>query len=161
MIQNHNFFIFFLVDEDDQNISDDDENVQVNSNRKFDKGGLNGLSTVYKIGSKPDLRSGSDYKVVDDFSTVQPEKPNLIFGKSESVIDDEGKQIDVNYMHISGIEYWGLIIVIRNGFYLDQKNAKVSFLGTTKLKVSIYLARQNWKSDKIDKIEKPTKLKNY
>ena len=106
MIQNHNFFIFFfLVDEDDQNISDDDENVQVNSNRKFDKGGLNGLSTVYKIGSKPDLRSGSDYKVVDDFSTVQPEKPNLIFGKSESVIDDEGKQIDVNYMHISGIEY--------------------------------------------------------
>merc|ERR1712062_858330 len=78
-----------LQDEDDQNISDDDENVQVNSNRKFDKGGLNGLSTVYKIGSKPDLRSGSDYKVVDDFSTVQPEKPNLIFGKSESVIDDE------------------------------------------------------------------------
>ena len=133
----------------------------MNSNRKFDKGGLNGLSTVYKIGSKPDLRSGSDYKVVDDFSTVQPEKPNLIFGKSESVIDDEGKQIDVNYMHISGIEYWGLIIVIRNGFYLDQKNAKVSFLGTTRLKVSIYRARQNWKSDKIDKIEKSTKLKNY
>ena len=87
------FFFSYFSDEDDQNISDDDENVQVNSNRKFDKGGLNGLSTVYKIGSKPDLRSGSDYKVVDDFSTVQPEKPNLIFGKSESVIDDEGKKI--------------------------------------------------------------------
>ena len=141
----------------------------MNSNRKFDKGGLNGLSTVYKIGSKPDLRSGSDYKVVDDFSTVQPEKPNLIFGKSESVIDDEGKQIDVNYMHISGIEYWGLIIVIRNGFYLDQKNAKVSFLGqqdwkfqsTARDQIEKLLKLKNQQYWKITKTEKSTILKNY
>ena len=66
--------------------------------------GLLGLSTMYKIGSKPDLRmkpntagggSGEqEYKVVDDYNGVAPdEKPNLIFGKSESVIDEEGKKI--------------------------------------------------------------------
>ena len=88
------FILSFLDEDDHPNLSEDEEeNLQVNSNRKYEKGGLNGLSTVYKIGSKPDLRSGSDFKVVDDFSTVQPEKPNLIFGKSESVIDDEGKKV--------------------------------------------------------------------
>ena len=55
---------------------------------------------MYKIGSRPDLRtknSGekiikSEYKVVDDYSAVNgDEKPNLIFEKSESVLDDEGK----------------------------------------------------------------------
>ena len=143
------FILSFLDEDDHPNLSEDEEeNLQVNSNRKYEKGGLNGLSTVYKIGSKPDLRSGSDFKVVDDFSTVQPEKPNLIFGKSESVIDDEGKQIDVNYMHISGIEYWGLIIVIRNGFYLDQKMPKCHFW-----------VQQDWKfqSTARDKIENRTK----
>ena len=62
--------------------------------------GLLGLSTMYKIGSKPDLRVGKtdtgggeqSYKVVDDYNGVgADEKPNLIFGKSESVIDEEGR----------------------------------------------------------------------
>ena len=52
---------------------------------------------MYKIGSKPDLvlknESGqSDYKVVDDYSGVSgQEKPNLVFSKSESLADEEGK----------------------------------------------------------------------
>ena len=34
-----------------------------------------------------------EYKIVDDYNAVgSDEKPNLIFGKSESVMDDEGKK---------------------------------------------------------------------
>ena len=33
-----------------------------------------------------------EYKIVDDYNAVgSDEKPNLIFGKSESVMDDEGR----------------------------------------------------------------------
>ena len=33
-----------------------------------------------------------EYKIVDDYNAVgSDEKPNLIFGKSESVLDDEGR----------------------------------------------------------------------
>ena len=59
--------------------------------------GLLGLSTMYKIGSRPDLRPSKagvegEFKVVEDYSGVNiEEKPNLIFGKSDSVMDDEGK----------------------------------------------------------------------
>ena len=51
---------------------------------------------MYKIGSKPDLVMKSDgqegYKVVDDYSGVSNEKPNLVFAKSESLADEEGKK---------------------------------------------------------------------
>ena len=54
---------------------------------------------MYKIGSKPDLvlknepNGQSDYKVVDDYSGVSGEqKPNLVFSKSESLADEEGKK---------------------------------------------------------------------
>ena len=34
-----------------------------------------------------------EYKIVDDYNAVgSDEKPNLIFGKSESVMDDEGRK---------------------------------------------------------------------
>ena len=52
---------------------------------------------MYKIGSKPDLVMKSEgqageYKVVDDYSGVSNEKPNLVFAKSESLADEEGKK---------------------------------------------------------------------
>ena len=60
------------------------------------EGDILGLSTMYKIGSKPDLVMKSDgqegYKVVDDYSGVSNEKPNLVFAKSESLADEEGKK---------------------------------------------------------------------
>ena len=38
-----------------------------------------------------------EYKIVDDYNAVgSDEKPNLIFGKSESVMDDEGRTIFIN-----------------------------------------------------------------
>ena len=62
------------------------------------EGDILGLSTMYKIGSKPDLvmksdgQAGAEYKVVDDYSGVSNEKPNLVFAKSESLADEEGKK---------------------------------------------------------------------
>ena len=61
------------------------------------EGDILGLSTMYKIGSKPDLVMKSEgqageYKVVDDYSGVSNEKPNLVFAKSESLADEEGKK---------------------------------------------------------------------
>ena len=58
----------------------------------------------YKIGKKKpkkkltlfNLSAGGgeqEYKIVDDYNAVgSDEKPNLIFGKSESVMDDEGRK---------------------------------------------------------------------
>ena len=87
--------MFILISEEDTPVpvhEDDDE-------PKYDGSkGLAGLSTMYKIGSKPDLRikpeSQGEFKVVNDYSGVAIDdmKPNLIFGKSESVIDDDGKR---------------------------------------------------------------------
>ena len=55
---------------------------------------------MYKIGSKPDLilknetSQSADFKVVDDYSGISnsENKPNLVFSKSESIADEEGKK---------------------------------------------------------------------
>jgi hypothetical protein len=50
---------------------------------------------MYKVGSRPDMVLKSEegeFQIVDDYSGVTgDEKPHLIFGKSDSVMDDEGK----------------------------------------------------------------------
>ena len=54
--------------------------------------GLLGLSTMYKIGSKADLRpKNADFKIENTVENINDSKPNLVFNKSESVLDDEGR----------------------------------------------------------------------
>ena len=73
------------------------------------EGDILGLSTMYKIGSKPDLvmksdgQAGAEYKVVDDYSGVSNEKPNLVFAKSESLADEEGKKKSSLFQNTVGL----------------------------------------------------------
>ncbi len=96
-----------IPDPDDEDLSDQENG---GSGKLYDgaRGPL-GIATIYKLGSRTDLvlkdqiqnknptstsNNGSlKFKVVDDYSAVKDEKPNYVFGKSESVIDDEGKLI--------------------------------------------------------------------
>ena len=100
------------------------------SDEEYD-GDILGLSTMYKIGSKPDLvlknESGqSDYKVVDDYSGVSgQEKPNLVFSKSESLADEEGKTTFVIIFRDFAKPLWKFREISRN---MRQNHGGSTFL---------------------------------